>query len=121
VENRPAADVIDYLDHEDMCFYIDPPYHPGAADPTGYMHHLARDDHRDLADLLRGLRGMVVLSGYDHPDYESWFEGWSTLRHAAQAASTSASGARRSRTEVLWFNPAAWHRLQAGNAGARTA
>jgi DNA (cytosine-5)-methyltransferase 1 len=66
----------------------------------GYRHELDADDHRRLLDLLDGLSGMVVLSGYASPLYDDALNGWIRIETKALA-----DGARP-RTEVLWLNPA---------------
>jgi DNA adenine methylase len=65
-----------------------------------YAQELTDEDHRKLAGVLHGLRGMVVLSGYPCPLYEELFAGWQRHECAAMA-----DGARK-RTEVVWLNAA---------------
>ena len=122
VECRPALEVIDYCDHPEVLFYLDPPYHPQACDVKGYRHFMSRDQHRELAETLVHLKGMVVLSGYDHPDYREWFGDWPTLTRETTASTAAAAGSRNfQRTEVLWFNPQAWERRQAAPGAAKSA
>lgn len=109
IEQRPALAVIGQQDSPETLFYVDPPY-PHATrsqrnryDPKHfYRHEMSDDDHRELAGVLHGVEGMVVLSGYpcDLYDQELYVEWERTTRLAL------ADGARR-RTEVLWLNPAA--------------
>jgi DNA adenine methylase len=58
-------------------------------------------DHAELLAFLKELDGMVVLSGYRHRLYDDALAGWRRVEKSALA-----DGAR-SRTEVLWLNPAA--------------
>lgn len=106
IECQPAAQVIERHDSVDTCFYIDPPYPHStrallnAYDPKGYYRHeLSDDDHRALAEQLRRVKGMVVLSGYPCDLYDrELFADWHRIeRHAL------ADGAR-ARREVLWLN-----------------
>jgi DNA adenine methylase len=55
------------------------------------------DAHRVLAAVLNGLRGMVIVSGYDCPLYAELYRGW---RRVERAARIDGAGAR---TEVLWL------------------
>lgn len=108
IEHRHAFDVIRQHDGAKTLHYVDPPY-PHAtrrfkARLTGqvYRHEMTDDDHRELAEVLRSLRGMVVLSGYACPLYdEELFPDWQRVTRAHHA-----DGAR-DRVEVLWLNAAA--------------
>jgi DNA adenine methylase len=71
IENRPAAEVIAQHDSPETLIYADPPYvHDtrsfprGASQPFCYKYEMTDDDHRALAEQLRGVAGKVVLSGY---------------------------------------------------------
>ena len=58
------------------------------------------DEHRALAEVLRGVRGFVVVSGYPCDLYDvELYADWKRVTRA-----TFACGAKR-RTEVLWINP----------------
>lgn len=78
-------------------------------DPTsnGYKHELTAEQHGDLLEALRSLTGMVVLSGYGSPLYETALADWRRVETQALA-----DGARP-RTEVLWLNPACTAALDA--------
>lgn len=108
IENRDAIDVMQKHDTHSTLHYVDPPYMWDTRSrkkrlPTGgnYRHELTDDDHRGLLDALRDLTGMVVLSGYPAPIYDTMLTGWQRIERAALA-----DGARP-RVEVLWINPAA--------------
>lgn len=99
-------------DGEKTLFYVDPPYPYSTRTLSGncknndfYRHTMTDDDHRDLARVLRGLKGMVILSGYPCGlyDAELYFD-WHRVECEAMA-----DGARL-RTEVLWINQAAFER-----------
>lgn len=109
IESRDAREIMEQQDGSDVLFYCDPPYMPETRSRAGnrkgdgfvaYQHELSRDDHADLLAFLKGLDGMVVLSGYPSPLYDDALSGWQ--RHTTE---THADGARP-RTEVLWLNPA---------------
>lgn len=108
IERRPAMQVMASHDGPDTLHYVDPPYLPETRnrknrfDPKHqYRHELTIDDHVQLLDALRGLAGMVVLSGYPASLYDENLPGWERVERSALA-----DGARE-RTEVLWINPAA--------------
>ena len=109
IESRDARDVMIQHDAPDTLFYVDPPYLPETRALGNrydlawrmYRHELSRDDHVSLLAFLRGLRGMVILSGYPDELYDHALPNWMRVERAALA-----DGARP-RTEVLWINPAA--------------
>lgn len=108
VEHRDAFEVMEQHDTRETLFYVDPPYLPEVRSPANrhdlkhrmYRHELTRDDHVRLLEFLRGLAGMVILSGYPAPLYDEALRDWRRV-----TKQTFADGARP-RTEVLWLNPA---------------
>lgn len=103
IENRDALEVIAQQDSPQTLFYVDPPYVFETRDSgTDYAHEMTDEEHRRLAESLRSVKGMVVLSGYPCPLYdEELYPDWHRVEREALA-----DGARK-RTEVLWINPAA--------------
>lgn len=109
IENRDAKKIMATHDSPQTLHYADPPYIHSTRGRgnkydvkyRGYSHELTDEDHAELLTFLRGLQGMVVLSGYPHPMYDSALPEWRRIEKAAHA-----DGAR-DRTEVLWINPAA--------------
>ncbi|WP_217497400.1 DNA adenine methylase [Trinickia violacea] len=101
IENRDAFGLICEQDSPETLFYLDPPYVASTRDKgTDYRFELTDEQHRELAELLRGVRGMVVLSGYRSALYDELYASW----HHVDCA-TMADGAR-ARVETLWINPA---------------
>ena len=113
LENKQAALIIDQHDQEDCLHYVDPPY-PHSTRRVGnpycqkdYRHEMSDDEHRDLAKVLHGVKGMVVLSGYPCELYDlELYPDWRRIQRRAHA-----DGAR-DRVEVLWLNRAAAVRVQ---------
>lgn len=105
VENRDALACMAAHDGPDTLHYVDPPYLPATRSVSrrhnAYHHELTAADHARLLADMRGLAGMVVLSGYPDAGYDAALFGWQRVERAALA-----DGARP-RTEVLWMNPAA--------------
>jgi hypothetical protein len=71
-----------------------------------YAHELTDDDHRRLADVLRGVRGLVVLSSAPCALYSDLYPGWTLVERRAQTQ------ANRPATETLWLSPRAAERLR---------
>jgi DNA adenine methylase len=106
VENRPAIELLLQHDSPETLHYCDPPYvHETRSRAVvragkGYRHEMTEADHRHLAEVLRDLDGMVIVSGYQSPLYDELYEGW-----AVRQRDTKADGGL-DRIEVLWLNPA---------------
>jgi DNA adenine methylase len=118
IENRHAFDVIRQHDREDTLFYLDPPYPWGTRSSMGrahthyYKHEMTDEDHAELAELLHGIKGMAIISGYPCELYErDLYPDWHSYRRKHHA-----DGARE-RTEVIWVNDAAAAALDGGLFG----
>jgi len=103
IENRHALEVIQQHDGRDAFFYLDPPYPHSTRNMVrgnaAYECEMSDDDHRLLADVLRSLKGRVLLSGYACDLYDrELYRDWNRVEceHLADGASP--------RTEVLWAN-----------------
>jgi DNA adenine methylase len=103
IENRPAIEVIQQHDGEKTLHYVDPPYPHSTRNMqrgnAAYACEMTDDDHRELAGVLRGVQGMVIVSGYACPLYDELFGDWQLLKRAHHA-----DGAR-DRVECLWLSP----------------
>jgi len=107
IECRDATEVIAQQDTAETLFYVDPPYLPETRSNKSrksgekyhaYAHEMTVDDHVRLLDVLKGVKGGVVLSGYPSRLYNESLSGWRRVERAALA-----DGALK-RTEVLWIN-----------------
>ena len=71
VLNRPALDAIRQQDGPDTLFYLDPPYlHETRATTGEYLHEMTPEQHAELLDVLTGLKGKFLLSGYHSGAYD---------------------------------------------------
>lgn len=102
IENRPAMQVCTQHDGPDTLHYLDPPYvtETRAADRNKgqYKFEMTDADHISFLESATELSGMVMISGYNHPLYESALSDWARIDRVAFA-----DGARK-RTESLWLN-----------------
>lgn len=97
IEQRPAVQVMQAHDSPDAVHYVDPPYLPETRDKgRDYRHEMTRNDHIELLECLRSLRGAVVLSGYASPLYDEALHDWRRLEVSALADRAG------KRTEVIW-------------------
>lgn len=102
IEERNANQLIREMDSADTLYYLDPPYLASTRTaPKIYSHEMTDDAHREFIDLIRSLRGQVVLSGYPSPLYANLLEnkGW---RRVDKRAIVNNGG---SRIESLWLSP----------------
>lgn len=126
VEHLDGVDCIRRYDTPNTLHYVDPPYLPetrakGATNDYADLE-MTLEDHQRLAEMLRGVEGMVILSGYDNRLYDEWFSEWRKQAWDI-ACSASGHGTMRSkgakkprRQETVWLNPKAVETLKdAGN------
>lgn len=108
IENAQALDIIERHDAPDTLFYIDPPYvHDVRYVTTRYGHEMSDADHEALAARLSRVKGMVLLSGYPSPLYARLYKSWKSKQR------TNRDMRGKVRTEILWFNDAAFRALRA--------
>lgn len=102
IEKRPAIEVMHYYDDSNALFYVDPPYVMETRterESYGYKHEMSNGDHIDLAMVLHGLKGMVVLSGYRCALYDELFGGWERFDRTTRVQGTGIA------MESLWLSP----------------
>jgi len=103
IENRPAIDVIRLYDSPGTLFYCDPPYlHVTRGDAKAYGFEMDEGQHKEFADTVNQCKGMVAVSGYDHPLMDELFrpDRWFKT-HGPDKTIHSTKGTR---SEVLWTN-----------------
>jgi DNA adenine methylase len=109
IECRDALDILQEWDTEDTVFYCDPPYILDTRSQRKYYAVEPGDDyHNHLVEVLINVKGMVVLSGYDHPIYQTLSNdhGWWTDLYGARAIMevVQDGGTKRKRTEIVYRN-----------------
>lgn len=116
IDNRDFRRVLRAYDKPDTFFYMDPPYVPDTRRSGDYRFEMTVQDHEELVQLLLGLQGNVMLSGYASPLYDPLEKaGWHRQEFAvicSAAARTKDSGLqgkgackdKQKRTEVIWTN-----------------
>lgn len=103
IECDDALRVIKRFDTPKTIFYVDPPYllttRSQGRKRKRYQHEMTDDDHRALAVVLRQVKGMVLLSGYDSNLYRELYSDW-----LVTSKSTTTNGNSTAR-EYLWLSP----------------
>jgi len=110
IENKDFRDILKDYDTAETLFYCDPPYVPETRREGGYNHELSMDDHQELVEILLGLQGKVVLSGYNHKVYEPLEKaGWQRTDFETYCTATGRTKATRKipkeqlkRVESVW-------------------
>lgn len=104
VLNMPAVKCIEQQDSANTLFYLDPPYVPDSrTSPDIYAHEMTIEQHQQLCDAIRCVKGKVMLSGYDNALYRERLCDWN--RHEFDLPNNSASGDTKQRKiEVVWCN-----------------
>lgn len=109
VENLPAEKLIPLQDSPETLFYVDPPYVMDTRSLKHrkvYANEMTDEEHLSLIELLKGVRGFVVLSGYDCELYRSALDGWARYEIGARAQKNM------ERVEVVWLNEACRAKFQ---------
>lgn len=108
IENAPAIEVIERFDSPDTLLYCDPPYvHSSRSDTNAYAYEMSDDEHRELAQVLRSVKGKVALSGYSCDLMDELYGDWIVVEapsRAAHSTNTNADAKKQNRTEMLWVN-----------------
>lgn len=112
IENTDALELITRMDDVDTAFYCDPPYlgetrkgRDRRSAVHDYAHDmLTHDQHAALADVLRGCRGHVLLSGYASDLYAELYADWWCVEQRIVNNPARRSGKSAHATEVIWSN-----------------
>ncbi|HEX8283291.1 MAG TPA: DNA adenine methylase [Pyrinomonadaceae bacterium] len=101
IEHAPAVEVIRRYDSEETLFYCDPPYpHESRTDVNAYANEMTNEHHRELADVLRSVKGKVALSGYDCALMDELYGDWPRIESEEKIIHS----VKTTRKEVLWIN-----------------
>ncbi|WP_353614807.1 DNA adenine methylase [Mangrovibacter phragmitis] len=106
IENKDALAVMRAHDADTTLHYIDPPYiqETRVQGNRYYNHEMTVEGHEQLLAVARTMKGMVMISGYDHDIYNDVLTDW---KKTEKESRISAGRGTKVRTECLWINPAA--------------
>lgn len=103
IENRPAIEVIRLYDSPQTLFYCDPPYvHETRGDANAYAYEMSDAEHRELAEVLNHVQGLVAISGYECDLMNALYPPPKWLKHVAPPRTIHTT--KDERTEILWTN-----------------
>ncbi|HBQ2536250.1 TPA: DNA adenine methylase [Klebsiella pneumoniae] len=108
IENRSAIQCMRDHDTVSTLHFVDPPYvhetRVETAKNSAYRFEMTNEEHAELLNVLKELRGAVIVCGYNSDLYNNALSGWKRVTRTT-AANGFAGSVRR--TECLWLNPAA--------------
>ena len=106
IENLDGKDVIQRYDRESTLHYVDPPY-PMEVRTGGkaYKHEYKEQDHAQLLDCLKQVKGKVILSSYANKLYDETLNGWVRKEFKVkQSANANFYSKDKLCQEVIWSN-----------------
>lgn len=110
IEEGTAAQIFERYDRPHTLFVVDPPYVMSERQGSGVLYRceMDDDDHRAMAEVLHGCKGLVMLCGYPSALYDELFtqRGWRLETKASYGE------AQKQTTEGLWLNPAMQRALE---------
>lgn len=106
IENLDALDIIRKYDYDRALFYLDPAYPMATrSGGKGYAHEMTDGRHSELLDLIKSVKGKVLLSSYPSEMYSEALRGWNCVQIAGGSHSARFhKGAELKRTELVWSN-----------------
>lgn len=103
IENRPAVELIQLYDSHETLFYCDPPYiHKTRGDTNAYGHEMTDGQHRELANTLNAVKGLVAISNYDDDLMEELYPAPKWKKYYSSVKTIHST--KDKRQEVLWVN-----------------
>lgn len=109
IDNRDFRDILNTYDlDEHNFFYLDPPYLESTRKTfNDYDHEMSDQDHIEMINILKQLKGKWLLSGYRNEIYDEMLKGYptkdfNTITTVANPKDTN--GTRDTRIETVWAN-----------------
>lgn len=105
--NDDALTVIRKEDGPRTLFYLDPPYlHETRATTGEYQHEMSYEQHRELLEILKSIKGRFLLSGYDSDLYRGYSQTTPRWNKHEMKINNHAAGGKTKRvmTECVWCN-----------------
>lgn len=98
IENRPALEVIERFNYENVFQYLDPPYLLATRNGKQYKHEMTDKGHEDMLKKALKSKAKIMISGYESDMYIDYLKGWKKAYFKSQAESA------KPRQEVIWMN-----------------
>lgn len=108
IENRSAIRCMRDHDTASTLHFVDPPYvhetRVETAKNSAYRFEMTNEEHVELLNVLKDLRGAVIVCGYNNDLYNNTLDGWKRVTRTTAANGFAGSVQR---TECLWLNQVA--------------
>ena len=99
IENRPALELMEDFNHENVLMYLDPPYVLSTrAGRKQYRYEMSDQEHEDMLEKAIRSKAKIMISGYDCELYDFFIGDWNKVQITARAQDN------KRRTETLWMN-----------------
>lgn len=98
IDNRPAIELIERFNYENVLIYCDPPYMLKTRHGKQYRCEMDDEEHGELLGILLNHKGPVLISGYDTKIYNDKLMGWNRYEKISYSQVCSR------KKEVLWMN-----------------
>ena len=98
IECRPAIDLMERFNCENVFMYLDPPYVLKTRNSKQYKHEMEDIDHEALLKTILKSKSKIMISGYESDMYEDYLSKWKkrTFMSCAEGGSP--------RKETIWMN-----------------
>ena len=108
IENLDYEEIFKKYDDSNTFFYLDPPYY-GYEKEGYYELNFSVEDHKNLLNLIKKLKGKWMLSGYDNELYQEELKEYNryefeVVKTSYGITSLSKEKKRPNGKEVIWFN-----------------
>ena len=101
IGNYDFRAIFEKFDGKDTLFYCDPPYiHETRCNTKEYECELTLDDHYDLINIAKNLKGKIAISGYDNKYYNKLLPDF----YKSVAGKKSGGFFHSNNREMLWTN-----------------
>ena len=97
IENQEYKKILLDFDGPNTLHYIDPPY----LGIERYGTNFKEPEHVKLCELIMGLEGTCIVSGFDHPIYENY--PWDEIHINHEVQSLAGLESKGTRKEYLWI------------------
>jgi len=95
--------VLEKYNQPNVMLYLDPPYHPGTRRSARYIVDFTANQHQQLVDTVLSMKAKILISGYDHPVYNTLIEnGWT--KESFEIKTVSGKREKKTKIETLWYN-----------------
>lgn len=101
ISDLDALEVINKYDSRDTLYYLDPPYLAESRKSyNDYLHEYSYENHKQLLNTIKNIKGKVVISSYDNELYRDELRDWEVK---SSIRTTTANNTGEKRKELIWI------------------